>query len=103
MNDQEFFGMTINVVNGKTYWQAGGFATVGELVYHVRKYSKGRKHLLIYKQNKKGELVFHDHLSAGTYWEHVEQEPWVQEAYKERRKKSERLNRKHRTDQDDAR
>ena len=86
MDNQEFFGVTVNVVTGKTYWQAGptkrgGFATLGELVYHVRRYSKGRKHLLIYKENKKGELVFHDHLSAGTYWEHVEQEPWVGEKY----------------------
>ena len=37
MNNQEFFGMTVNVANGKTYWQAGGFATVAELVYHEDK------------------------------------------------------------------
>ena len=40
MNNQEFFGMTVNVANGKTYWQAGGFATVAELVHHVRRYTQ---------------------------------------------------------------
>ena len=72
MNDQEFFGVTVNVVNGKTYWQAGptkrgGFASKAELIHHVKRYSKGRKHIVVYAENNQRELIFVEHLNAGTY------------------------------------
>jgi len=72
MNNQEFFGVTVNVVNGKTYWQAGatkrgGFISKAELINHVKRYSRGRKHIVVYQENEQNELVFVEHLNAGTY------------------------------------
>ena len=67
MGKQEFFGVTINVLNDRTFWQTGGFASVAELIKHVKRYSRGRKHLVVYTEDKKGQLVFVEHLNAGTY------------------------------------
>lgn len=72
MNDQEFFGVTVNVANGKTYWQAGetkrgGFTSKAELINHVKRYSKGPKHIVVYTEDNQRELVFVEHLNAGTY------------------------------------
>jgi hypothetical protein len=72
MSDQEFFGVTVNAVNGKTYWQAGaskrgGFISKAELINHVKRYSKGPKHIVVYTEDNQRELVFVEHLNAGTY------------------------------------
>ena len=67
MSKQEFFGVTVNVVNGRTFWQTGSFASVADLVKHVKRYSRSHKHLVVYTEDKKRELVFVDHLNAGTY------------------------------------
>ena len=67
MNDQKFYGMTVNVVGGQTYWQIGGYESVAELINHVKRYSKGPKHIVVYTENNQRELVFVEHLNAGTY------------------------------------
>ena len=67
MNKQEFYGVTVNVLNGKTYWQTGSYRSVADLVKHVKRYSKGLKHIVVYVEGKGGELVFVEHLNAGTY------------------------------------
>ncbi len=67
MGKQEFFGVTVNVLNGRTFWQTGRFASVDELIKHVKRYSRSHKHLLVYTEDEKRELVFVEHLNAGTY------------------------------------
>jgi len=67
MDNQKFYGMTVNVVGGKTYWQIGGYESIADLVNHVKRYSKGRKHIVVYQENEQNELVFVEHLNAGTY------------------------------------
>lgn len=67
MIKQEFFGVTVNVLNGRTYWQTGRFASVADLVKHVKRYSRSHKHLVVYIEDEKRELVFVEHINAGTY------------------------------------
>ena len=67
MKKQEFYGVTVNVVNGKTYWQTASYRSVADLVKHVKRYSKGRKHIVVYTEGKGGDLVFVKHMDAGTY------------------------------------
>ena len=67
MPKQEFYGMTVDVINGTTYWQRGSFATTSDLIKHVKRYSQGRKHLVIYQQNDQGKLDFVEHKDSQSY------------------------------------
>ena len=67
MKKENFYGMTVDVVNGRTYWQKGSFSTIAELVKHVKRYSSGFKHLVIYKMNDKDSLDFVEHKDSGSF------------------------------------
>ena len=67
MGEQYFFGITINPINGKTYWQCGDFRSPSEVVTHVKAYTKTPKHLAIYRRKDGSDLEFVEHLNAGTY------------------------------------
>ena len=59
-----YYGMTVKVDTGTTYWQKGSYATVDELVDHVQRYARNTVHLVVYRTVDDGwlELVEHrDH------------------------------------------
>jgi len=67
MTTRDFYGMTVDPVTGKTYWQQGRYATVTDLIKHVKRYVKGSKHLVVYKMGSDNSLKFVDHMNEGTY------------------------------------
>lgn len=67
MNTRNIYGMTVDPVTGNTYWQLGRYATVSELVKHVKRYVKGSKHLVVYSMGDDNSLKFVEHMNEGTY------------------------------------
>ena len=64
---RDYYGMTVDPTKGTTYWQMGRYATISELVKHVKRYSQGMKHLVIYRMDSEGCLQFVDHMNKETY------------------------------------
>jgi hypothetical protein len=61
------YGMTVDAETGKTYWQKGSYVTVGDLVKHVKRHSKTKKHLVVYSMDPGGYLRFVEHMDKDAY------------------------------------
>jgi len=63
----KFWAMTVDVVNGRTYWQKGSFESRQAIIEHVNRYSGNQKHIQIFQTTEHGLLEFLEHVAAGTY------------------------------------